>query len=290
MFATMTTRTGRIHELLGQAYFRIMLIALVLLIIQSIIRASTDRIVERVVRSHHYTSKIEELKREETLKKVFGTASAVILWIVGLVLSLIQLPINLSAVLASAGLISVVAGLSLQSIIKDYLAGMLIIMENQYRVDDIVTLATSVATVSGTVEDISIRITKLRDLDGNLHILSNGSIGVITNKSFQFSNINLNVNVTYDTDIDLVEKLVNQAGQNNAKNPKFKDDIIEPITFLRIESLNEANVTIKVFGKVRAGSQYAIGGDFRRELKKLFAKHHIAVAYASTVVKPDEEK
>jgi small conductance mechanosensitive channel len=161
-------------------------------------------------------------------------------------------------------------------------------MENQFRVDDIVTLATPVATVSGVVEDISIRITKLRDLDGNLHILSNGSIGVITNKSFQYSNINLNINVSYDTDIDLVEKLINETGEAIAQSDKFKDAVIEPITFLRVESLNESNVTIKAFGKVRPGAQYIIGGDFRRRLKNLLVKHHITIVTTAVVKVTDE--
>lgn len=273
-----------IDRLLDSTMMRILLTVLCLLIVHSILRASTDRIVERVVRSHHYPSKIEEMKREETLKSVFSTSSAIILWIIGGILILWQLHVNIGALLTGAGLVSVVAGLSAQSLIKDYLAGMFIIMENQYRVEDIVTLATPTATVTGTVEELTIRMTRLRDMDGNLHIVSNGQIGVITNQSFQFANVNLNINVTYDTDIDLVEKLVNEAGQATASNKKFKENIIEPIHFLRVESLNEANVTVKCFGQVRPGTQWEISGEFRRQLKTRFAKHKIAVPYASAIV------
>lgn len=273
-----------IETLLGNQAMRILLIILGLLIVHSILRASTDRIVERIVHSHHYPSELEAMKREETLKSVFGASSTILLWIIGGTLILWQLDVNIGALLTGAGLVSVVAGLSAQSIIKDYLAGMFIIMENQYRVEDIVTLATPTATVSGTVEDISIRMTRLRDMDGNLHIISNGQIGVITNKSFQFANVNLNINVTYDTDIDLVEKLVNDAGKATAANKKLKDNIIEPIHFLRVESLNEANVTVKAFGQVRPGTQWEVSGEFRRQLKDRFVKHRIAVPYASTII------
>jgi len=238
-----------IDLLLNNPGMRVLLIVLSVMVVQALLRASTDRIVERVVRGHRYTSKQEEHQREETLKKVFGTSSAIFLWIVGTILILWSLDVNIAGLLTGAGLISVVVGLSAQSVIKDYLAGMFIIIENQYRVDDIITLAAPTATVSGVVEDISIRMTRLRDLDGNLHIVSNGQIGVITNQ-----------------------------------DKRFAADTLEPIKFLRVDALNESNVTIKALGKVRPGTQWDVCGEFRRQLKDLFAKHDIAVPYASAVV------
>lgn len=281
--------TSAIDPLMDSTLFRIMLIILGLLLVQLLLRASTGRIVERIVHSHHYASKLEERKREDTLKKVFSTSSAIVLWFIGLVLILWQMQVNIGSLLTGAGLISVVAGLSAQSVIRDYLAGMFIIMENQYRVDDIVTLATPTATVSGVVEDISIRMTRLRDMDGNLHIVSNGQIGVITNQSYMFSNVNVDFNVSYVTDVDLVERLVNQAGEATAK--QFPEETIEPIVFLRVDGLNESNITIKAFGKVRPGAQWQVAGDFRRRLKQSFNKHHIPIPYPSAIVREakDEE-
>lgn len=285
MLDTLNTFADKLPYLWEETLPRILLIILALLIAQAILRASTGRIVERIVRGHHYPSKQEERKREDTLKKVFSTSSAIVLWVIGIILILIQLKVNLGALLTGAGLVSVVAGLSAQSVIKDYLAGMFIIMENQYRVGDIITLATPTATVSGVVEDLSIRMTRLRDLDGNLHIVSNGQIGVITNHSYIFANVNIDVHVSYATDVGLVEKLINEAGNATAKQAKFKDDIIEPIQFLRVEALNEANIAIKAFGKVRPGTQWDIAGDFRRRLKASFNKHHIPVPYPSAIVR-----
>ncbi len=268
---------------------RVLLTLLGLLLIQLVLRSSTDRIVERVVRSHHYANKTEEHQREETLKKVFRTSSAILLWIIGIVLVLWQLEVNLGALLTGAGLVSVVVGLSAQSLIKDYLAGFFIIMENQYRIDDIITLATPTATVSGVVEDISIRMTRLRDLDGNLHIVSNGTIGVITNQSYQFSSVNVDVKVSYATDIDLVERLINEAGIATAGDEKLKGDIIEAVQFLRVDELGESSVTIKAYGKVRPGTQWEVSGNFRRRLKKSFNKHHIPIPYPTALVHEMEQ-
>jgi small conductance mechanosensitive channel len=264
--------------------FRILLTILVLALIQIIVHRSLNRIVERIVRSHKYVNRVEEHKREATLKSVFRTGSAIFIWIVGFIVILWLLHVNLSALLTSAGLIGVVAGLGGQSVIKDWLAGMFIIIENQLRVDDIVTIAAPTATVSGLVEEVNLRTTRLRDLDGNLHILNNGSIGVITNMSFSFAQVNIDIKISYDTDVDLIEKLIKEAGQSTAHKKQFADCVIDPIEMLRVDNLGESAVTIKALGKVKPGTQWDVAGDFRRNLKKLFDEHRVAAPYANIVV------
>jgi len=266
-------------------FLRVALTVCGLILVQIILNSSIDRIVEEAVRHHKHHNEGEELKREATLKNVFHTTANILLVIIGVVVILWQLRVPIGSLLTGAGLIGVVAGLGAQSLIKDTLAGIFIILENQMRVGDIVELATPTATVSGTVEEVTIRTTRLRDLDGNLHILTNGNIGVITNKSFQFAAVNIDVFVTYDTDIDVVEKLIDEAGKQSAHTSSVKDDIIEPIMFLRVDNLGETNVTLKALGKVKPGSQWTVGGDFRRHLKTLFDKHKIAAPYPSVMVR-----
>jgi small-conductance mechanosensitive channel len=257
---------------------------LVLLVVQTILNRTLDRIVDRAVMRHKHTSPAEEHKREATLKSFFHTTTNIGLWIIAVIAILWELKLDIGPLLTSAGILGVIVGLGAQSLIKDCLAGVFIILENQIRVDDIVTLATPTATVSGLVEEVTIRTTRLRDLDGNLHILTNGAIGVITNRSFQFAQVNLDIFLPYDSDIDLVEKLINQAGEQTSANKKLADNIVEPITFLRVDSLGETNITVKALGKVKPGSQWEIAGDFRRRLKKLFDKHHVPAPYQNIVV------
>lgn len=266
-------------------WLRVALVILLFILLQMIVRRTINRVVERTVRSHKHTSRLEEHKREVTLKNFFRTASGIVIWFVGAILILWQFDINFSALLASAGLIGVVAGIGGQNVIKDALAGLFIILENQLRVDDIVTIATSTATVSGMVEEVAIRTTRLRDLDGNLHIMTNGSIGVITNMSYNFAQVNVDIQVTYDTDIDLVEKLIAQAGKETATKSNFKDEIIEPIVLLRVDKLGDSSVTLKALGKVKPGTQWDVAGDFRRRLKRLFDKHAIKAPYPSVTVR-----
>jgi small-conductance mechanosensitive channel len=269
----------------GNPPLQVALTLLVATVFQAILHSSLDRIVERIVRAHNHSSAAEEHKREATLKNVFHAASSIGIWLIAIIVILWQLHVKVAPLLTGAGVIGVVVGLGAQNLIKDCVAGVFIILENQIRVDDIVTLATSTATVSGLVEEVSIRTTRLRDLDGNLHILTNGNIGVITNRSFQFAQVNLDIFVPYDTDIDLIESLINQAGEQTSKTSSLKDDIIEPIVFLRVDNLGETNVTVKALGKVKPGSQWTIAGDYRRNLKKLLVKHKVAAPYQNIVVR-----
>jgi small-conductance mechanosensitive channel len=264
---------------------RILLILAFTVLLQAVIHMSVDRLVERAVRRHKHTNRQEEHKREATLKTFFRTTTSVALWIVSAILVLIELNLNLSALLTSAGLIGVVAGIGGQNVIKDCLAGLFIILENQLRVDDIVKISTPTATIAGQVEEVTIRTTRLRDLDGNLHIMTNGSIGVITNMSYSFAQVNLDILVSYDTDIDLVERLIHEAGQLTAANKELKADILEPIEMLRVDKLGESTVTIKALGKVKPGVQWTVAGEFRRHLKKLFDKHKIPAPYASIILR-----
>lgn len=277
--------------LLHNSVIIVALTIVAIVVIQLILHTSLDRIVEQAVRRQKHGTESEERQREKTLKTVFRAMSGVALWIIGVIVILWELHVNIAALLTGAGLVSIVAGLGAQNIIKDWLAGIFVILENQYRVEDIVslTLANGVI-VSGVVEDISIRVTKLRDLDGNLQIVTNGSVNVISNMSFRYANVNVNVLVGYDTDMDLVEKLVNEVGMDIAGDEKWSSKVTEAIHFLRVDNFTDTSITVKAFGKVRAGSQWDIAGEFRRRLRKAFQKHHIAAPYPNLFAKTPTKK
>lgn len=272
-------------HIFGDTPSKIIFTILVIVALQLLVRGSIERIVIRVVRGHKYASKIDEDKRETTLTNIFQTASAIILWTIGVVVILSELHVHIAALLTGAGVVSVVFGLGAQSAIKDFLAGIFIITENQYRVGDIVTLSAGTPLgVSGVVEDITIRITRLRDQDGNLHVVPNGSAGIVSNLSFQFANVNVNVTVPYETDVDKVERIMNDIGSKLAAEPVWAENIIEPIKFLRVDSFSDSGVTVKALGKVKPGAQWDVAGEFRKQLIIAFEKHHIAFALPQVVV------
>lgn len=263
----------------------VLLTIIIALILQLLVRAPIERLVRRAIRSHRYTSKEEEKKREDTLITVFHTAGMVMIWIVTLIVVLFQLKVNVAGLLTGAGVIGVFVSLGAQSTIRDFLAGIFIIMENQYRVGDIINLSAGVpGGVSGVVEDITVRITKLRDLDGNLHIVTNGSAGVITNMTFQFANVNIDIPVSYAADIDKVKKIINDVGIELAGDKELGHDVVEAVQFLRVDQFGDSVIIVKAFGKVKAGAQWDVAGEFRKRLKEAFDKKGIDLPYPQVVV------
>lgn len=266
------------------------------IIIQLIFRASIERIVHNVVHRHKYANHVDEEKREHTLATIFRTASAVTIWITAIVVILWQLDVNVAALMTGAGVVGIIIGFGAQSAIRDFLAGVFIIAENQYRVGDIVTLRVANKDVSGIVEDITIRITRLRDLDGNLHTVQNGLADLVTNLSFGYANVNVDVGVAYEADIDTVEVVMNEVGQQMAKDKAWAPHIFEPIRFFRVDELEDSAVRVKALGKVEPAMQWEVAGEFRRRLKKAFETNHIAipplqaVAYAKQTARQTHKK
>lgn len=269
------------NDTLAQIFFTIAIV----LLAQIIIRATLARMVHRIVRGHKYDSKAEEVQREETLIRVFRTLSGTALWIVGVIVILAEMHVHFAALLTGAGLVGIIVGLGAQNILKDYLAGILVIMENQYRVGDIVSMTAGVSTpVSGIVEDISVRATRLRDMDGNLHIVPNGSAGIITNLSYKFAQVNIDVKVSYQADIDTVESIINQIGLDMAHEEAWESKIVDPVKFLRVDQFSDSGITVKALGKVKPAAQWDVAGAFRRRLKVAFEQNHIEIGLPQITV------
>lgn len=262
-------------SLFDHAAIQILVIVLVALVIRGMIRQSIGRIVTKAVESHRYSSRKFELQREQTLTGILRTAASAVIWIVAVVLTLSALNVNIAALATGAGLLGVVVGFGAQDAIKDFIGGIFVIAENQYRVGDVITLDGK----TGMVEDISIRVTRLRDLDGNLHIIPNGHSSTVTNMTFGHSNVNINIGISYNADIDKVKRIINDLGKQLAKEKAWKESIIEPITFLRVNSFDDSAVTLKALGKVAPGSQWEVAGEFRRRLKEMFDEKGVEIPF-----------
>jgi moderate conductance mechanosensitive channel len=270
--------------------FRIFFIILIAIILQLSVRSAIDRVVRRAVRGHKYATKLDEEKRVQTLSNILHTASAVIIWITALFVILWQLEVNIAALMTGAGLVGIIVGFGAQNSIKDFLAGIHVITENQYRVGDIVTLYAEGAERSGVVEEITIRITRIRDLDGVLHTIRNGSVAIVSNLSFGHANVNIDVSVAYGSDIDKVEKVVNEVGEELARDEKWIEHIIEPIQFLRVDEFEDSAIRIKSLGMVQPAEQWAVAGEFRRRLIKAFAENGIEIPFPQLSIHDTDKK
>ncbi|MBC7868787.1 mechanosensitive ion channel family protein [Candidatus Saccharibacteria bacterium] len=244
-------------------------------------------IVQRVLRPHGLETKADNDKRKDTLRNVFSATARLVIWLVAIATILGVFNFNLGAIATGAGFLGIIIGLGAQATIRDYLAGISILIENQYRVGDIVTLSGGTIGgmgTSGLVEEISLRITKLRDLDGTLNIIRNGEASVITNRTYEYSSVVLDVGVAYDSDIDVVEKVMNTVGKAMQKDELLGDKISEPIAFLRVDQFAASSIMIRAVGKVVPAAQWEIAGEYRRRLLKAFTKEGIEIALPQVIV------
>jgi small conductance mechanosensitive channel len=246
-----------------------------------------DQIIRRSIQRHEYPTKSDRDRRIRTLNKLMSAIMRTSIYIVAGILLIGEIsPVPVSALLASAGLIGVAIGFGAQSLVKDITAGVFIIIENQYRIGDVV----DISGVSGTVEDITIRTTVLRDLNGNLHHVPNGSIVVTTNKTIEFSRINEDITVDLGTDVSQLEHLINHVGSEVASQADLKDYVIEAPKFLRVTGYAPNGMVVKVVGKTKAGKQWQVKGEFYRLLSQAFDKHKIKIAQNPLLVQHHKTK
>lgn len=206
--------------------------------------------------------------------------SVIRLSVVGLAALLLLAIFDLGPVIAGLGLVIAAFAFAGQDIVKDYLMGFLIILENQYYKGDVVTIDGT----TGTVEELALRRTTLRDLDGAVHVVSNGLVRQATNRTRLFARVNVGVQVAYGTDMDRAIATIDRVGRELAADPAWADRVLEPPATLRVDELADSGITIKVVGMVRAGEQWAVTGEFRKRILAAFAGEGIEIPFPHRVV------
>lgn len=192
-----------------------------------------------------------------------------------LIFDILLEPIELTTILASAGVIGIIFGFGAQSLIKDVLNGVFILFENQYVIGDTI----KVGNIVGTVEDITLRITSIRDIEGHLHYIPNGEIKTVSNRSRQWSRVILDIGVPYDEDLKKSFNLLNEISKEISEDVNYKNYIITPIRVLGITEFGESSAIIRVWGKVKPGKHYAINRDFRKRLVEKAGKLNLKIPY-----------
>lgn len=170
-----------------------------------------------------------------------------------------QLDINLAPLLASAGVAGVALGFGAQSLVKDFLSGTFLLLEDQYGVGDVVEFDT----VTGTIEEVALRVTKVRAFDGTLWYLRNGEIISTGNRSQGWGRSLVDVRVGYNEDMDQVKSLLAQAAAEVASDPDFSPYMLDEPEVWGVEDLSENSVKFSIFAKVTQGQQYAISRALR---------------------------
>jgi small-conductance mechanosensitive channel len=185
--------------------------------------------------------------------------------------------LDVGPAIAGLGIAGIAIGLGTQNLVRDYLNGALILAENQYSIGDIVMLAG----VSGRVEDFTLRRTTLRDMDGVVHSVPNGQIGVASNMTRGWARVNQDVVVVYGTNLELAAEVIDGVGRGLAADPKWASKVLEAPHFERISEIGERGVTLKIRGTVRASEQWSVGGELLGRLLKAFADRGIEMPHVA---------
>jgi moderate conductance mechanosensitive channel len=225
-------------------------------------------------------SAVELKKRMDTLDQLGGSVLQFLIAAIAGLMILSRLGFDIGPAIAGIGVVGIAVGFGAQSLVRDYLNGSLILLENQFGKGDVI----QAAGVAGTVEDFTLRRTTLRDLDGAVHTVPNGEIKVASNLTRTWSRINQDVTVAYGTDIDKAIGVVDVVGRAMADDPIWRRRVLEPPRVERVEALAEYGVTLKILGSVRAADQWAASGDFRKRLLEAFAANGIEIPRPQRVI------
>jgi small-conductance mechanosensitive channel len=248
------------------------------LFVHGIVKALLDR--EATEGTAQELSAVEVKKRMDTVETLGSNAIQFLIVAVAGLMILGQLGLDIGPALAGLGIVGIAVGFGAQFLVRDYLNGALILIENQFAKGDVVRLAG----VSGTVEDFTLRRTTLRDLDGAVHTVPNGEIHVASNLTRVWARINQDVTIAYGTDVDKATEVVDKVGREMAGDPVWKRRVLEAPRVERVEALGDFGITLKILGTVRAADQWAAGGDFRKRLLDAFKANGIEIPRPQRVV------
>lgn len=256
--------------------------AFVIYIIMKFIMRISQTIINRIIKSHIKTMEEKDKKKYITLAQVFRSIVKVIIYFIGIVTILDIFHINTNSIIATAGIGSLAIGFGAQSLVKDIITGSFILIEDQYSVGDHVELKG----YEGIVEELGLRLTKIRDFNGELHIIPNGEISIVTNKSRGNITTLINVTIAYEENlnnvIDVLEKMCEDIKKTNK-------DIIEGPYILGVNKLGEngIDITIKILSKPL--NQYTNKRYMNKKVKETLEKEGIEIPYTRMVILNKED-
>ena len=221
----------------------------------------------------------EAERRQHTLFKVVNVTAKIFVWLIVSIMILRELGANIAPLLAGAGIAGVAIGFGAQSFVKDVFNGFLILLENQYRVGDVITIAER----SAIVEDINLRTTIIRDLEGVKHVIPNGEIKAVDNYTFAESRALIDVSVSYGTSIDKALDVLNKIGEELRADEKFRE-FIRDFTIMGVENLGQSSIDIRVMITTDPSQQWSVGRQFKYLVKERFEEAGIAIPFQHHIV------
>ncbi len=255
----------RIAVILGAAYLATWLI------VRSV-PSLRKRIVRRMTRNG---SNVELEKRAATIGGVFRKSLSAVIWVIAVIMALREAGFDIAPILAGAGVVGLAVGFGAQNLVRDVISGVFLLLEDQIRVND-------VAIINGTgglVEQINLRTTVLRGLDGTVYVFPNGSVTSLANMTHGFSYYLFDIGVAYKEDTDRVVEVLQGIADGMMHEEAYKQDILEPLEVLGVDKFADSAVIIKVRIKTMPVRQWVVGREMNRRIKKEFDRLGIEIPF-----------
>lgn len=251
---------------------KFILVILAALVILRVVKTAIDRVGHRM---QHHSKTVDDQKRIETLMRVLKYVANLVILLMGALIALGTIGISIAPILAAAGVVGLAVGFGAQSLVKDYFTGIVLLLENQIRAGDIV----EVGGKSGTVENITLRYIRLRDMQGNVHFVPNGQINSVTNSTMEFAYALIDVGIAYEGDVDASIEVMRRVGAELREDPAWTHRITEDMTVFGVQALGDSSVTVRVRFKTMPGEQWAVQREYNKRIKTAFDKVGIEIPY-----------
>ena len=265
----MTAKSDLLLTWLLTSGARIALLLAVAALLLRMIRLFTDRF-SRMLQGLTQQS-LEQQKRAQTLSYAARTVANTVLVVITGMLLLGEVGVNVAPLLAAAGIGGVAVGFGAQNLVRDVIAGFFLLLEDQIRVGDVV----KVGDKSGLVEHLGLRVLTLRDSDGSVHMIPNGTIATVTNMTKDFSYAVLQLGVSYHADVDAAIAVLSEVGAELRRDPQFAPDLLEDLEVIGVDDFTELRVKIALRVKTVPSKQWRVARELRRRIKKAFDTHGI---------------
>jgi small-conductance mechanosensitive channel len=273
--------TEELTTFLTDNWFALLFWSVLALLAFRLVRPLVRRIADRVIQTRQEQgmdpAEVNELrKRMATVEDLVARLLRALVVVVVVVVVLTLL--DLVSVILALGLLLAGIAIAGQSIVLDYLMGILILLEGQFYVGDWVAIATNNVPVQGTVEEIGLRRTVLRDVSGTVHSISNGEIRVSSNMTRIYAVLQVEIPILPETDLEKAIAVTNRVGEEMAADPEWKDRLLEAPKYASIPSVTDLGVTLRAAGRVQGADRFMAASDLRRRLLVAYAAEGITVA------------
>jgi small-conductance mechanosensitive channel len=233
-----------------------------------LIRLLTDRF-NRMLQGFTYS--VERQKRAQTLSEIVRAVATTVLFVLTTMFVLEEIGLNIAPLLTAAGIGGLAIGFGAQNLVRDVIAGFFLLLEDQVRVGDVV----KVGDKSGLVEKLGLRVLILRDFDGSVHMIPNGTIATVTNLTKDYSYAVLHIGVSYRVEVDEAVAVLAQVGADLRGDPQFATDLLEDLQVIGIDDFTDLQVRLTLRIKTVPSKQWQVSRELRRRIKKAFDEHGI---------------